>query len=145
MRATCSGMASNDTVAMNRCFRPGNSIQANAYAANVAMAIGMIVAGIEIEKLLSDRVDERDARAVGFDDLLVVVGSPRLSVVDVGDADEVGELGPPAVAALFVTRSRKLLTKMPKLGRVQTTTTNDDRPGGNATEQAVDEACDEDG
>ena len=45
MSATCSGMASRATVAMNSGLRPLKSIHANPYAANAANAIGMIVAG----------------------------------------------------------------------------------------------------
>ena len=38
---------------MKSTLRPRKSIHAKAYAANVAKAIGMIVAGIEIAKELS--------------------------------------------------------------------------------------------
>ena len=53
MSATCSGIASSDTVKMNSDLRPLKSIQANVYAANAAIAIGMIVAGIAIATELS--------------------------------------------------------------------------------------------
>ena len=50
--ATCSGTASRATVPMNSPWRCLKSIQANAYAANAAKAIGMIVAGRAMAKEL---------------------------------------------------------------------------------------------
>ena len=49
MRATCEGTASSATVRTNNRFRPLNGIHAKAYAANAAIAIGMIVATIAID------------------------------------------------------------------------------------------------
>jgi ribosomal protein L18 len=52
--ATWDGTASRATVAMNSHSLPRKSIQANAYAAKAAMAIGMIVATMAIEAELSN-------------------------------------------------------------------------------------------
>ena len=39
---------------MKKKSRPGNSMKVNAYAANAAIRIGMIVAGMVITKLLTN-------------------------------------------------------------------------------------------
>ena len=45
-KASWVGTTINETTITNSQSRPGNDIQANAYAANAAMVIGIIVAGI---------------------------------------------------------------------------------------------------
>ena len=45
-KADWLGMTNSPTMRMKKKFRPGNSMNVNAYAANAAMRIGMIVAGM---------------------------------------------------------------------------------------------------
>ena len=54
MNVVCSGMTSRPTTTTNRMFRPGKLIQAKAYAAKAATKIGMIVAGIVMNRLLTN-------------------------------------------------------------------------------------------
>ncbi len=49
--AICSGTTSSPTTITNRTYRPLKSIQANAYAANAAIVIGMTVEGIVTARL----------------------------------------------------------------------------------------------
>src|SRR5258708_31915516 len=54
MKVSCRGTARSPTRARKIQSRPGNFIQANAYAAKAAMVTGMITAGVEIMKLLKN-------------------------------------------------------------------------------------------
>jgi len=47
------GTTSSPTTTTNSRSRPGNRIQAKAYAAKAATRTGMIVAGIEMKRLLT--------------------------------------------------------------------------------------------
>ena len=49
--AICNGTTSSPTTITNRTYRPWNSIQANAYAANAAIVIGITVEGIVTARL----------------------------------------------------------------------------------------------
>ena len=51
MSVACSGTTSRPTTTTNRMFRPGNSIQLNAYAANAATNNGITVAGMLMKRL----------------------------------------------------------------------------------------------
>ena len=52
MNVVCSGTTSRPTTITNSVLRNGKFIHANAYAANAATKIGMIVAGIVMNRLL---------------------------------------------------------------------------------------------
>ena len=54
-KATWIGTTITATITMNRTSLPGKSMNVNAYAANAANMIGMIVAGIATMTLLSER------------------------------------------------------------------------------------------
>ena len=68
MSVVWSGTTSRPTTTTNSRFRPGKFIQLNAYAANAATKIGMIVAGIVMNRLLMNaladvRLGERPRRS----------------------------------------------------------------------------------
>ena len=48
----CRGTTRSPTTTTNRMFRPGNDIHENAYAAKDAIATGMMVDGITMNRLL---------------------------------------------------------------------------------------------
>jgi hypothetical protein len=104
MSATCSGTASSDTVAMNSHLRPLKSIHANAYAANAAIAIGMIVAGIAIANEFSSE-SPRPAVALGAQHDLVVV-----------ERELVGAVTRSTSPGALDARSRNELTNNPSVG-----------------------------
>ena len=56
MNVVWSGTTSRPTTRTNSALRNGKFIHAKAYAANAAMKIGMIVAGIVMNRLLMNPV-----------------------------------------------------------------------------------------
>ena len=53
MSAICSGTTSSPTTSTNNASRPGKCIHEKAYAANAAIVIGMVVAGIATAMLFN--------------------------------------------------------------------------------------------